>query len=66
MLRTERWKIGMQQQFPGCSGHQIDNADMNVCKNLVGIDTRFAGTRHQLADCFAEIGHVIVVHPATS
>jgi len=50
----------MQQHFPTRTGHQIDDADMNVRKNLGGIDTRFAGTRHQVPDCLAEIGHVIV------
>jgi hypothetical protein len=61
------WRtFGMQQHFPSRAGHQIDNADMDVRESLGRIDTRFAGTRHQFADCFAEIGHLIVVLPATS
>jgi hypothetical protein len=61
-----RFAFGMQQQFPSRAGHQINHTDTDVRIDFDGIATRFAGTKHQRPDCFAEIGHVIVVHPATS
>ena len=49
----------VQQQFRRRPGHQIDAADMNMCKNFGGLRPWLAGTWRQSRDHFAKIGHLV-------